>query len=368
MPTGPGSSSKPGSWVDHVGLEVEDLLDPPPAGDGVLALVDDLGRHQDGLDEQGDQEDEGDHGARGHRAAQAQPRPDHDDARGGDRREDLGARGEVRRQAAGAHRGPAVGLHGGVETVLGPCLDAVGAHHRRTDDGLGEHPQQLRDALADDEVGGGEPPLDPAPEHHEGHERQQHHDRQAPREQQHDARGDQQLPGSHEEVEPAELHEAAHRVDVGADPRRQRAALLSGLVEAREMVDVAEDPGAQVGQGGLDRRGHPGVHEPAGHHGHHDGHPGPDHDEHGGVHVDAGASGTEAVVGPVADRQGHDGTSQRGHRRQDEGQPQPVAQLGTHPQAADDGLPCTPWAGSSGSSWVAALTPPPPRPRPRRRP
>ena len=215
----------------------------------------------------------------------------------------------------------------------GPVLhrvrpDGLGADHR-----LGHRAEQVADPLPDRPVRGGEPLLQLRQRDGERHEAGPHQQGQLPGVDRHQHGGQQQLAGRGDDEDAAPLHEHRHLVDVAGHPGHQRAAPGGLLVQHRQVVHPPERAHPQRGQRGLGGPEQPVVQQVRRHRG----------DQH-----DAGAAGDDpgdpahvrAAVGeqPAVERLLHgqrdDHPPAGGEQREQQGEPEALAQLRHQPQPA----------------------------------
>ena len=197
-------------------------------------------------------------------------------------------------------------------------------------------PSSTPDLVAYDGVGGRQLLLEPADRQEQRQEAEPHDRGQLPAVDQHQHGRDEHLADADHEDQAAEDEELADLVDVGGDARDERAAALGVLGEQRQVVDVAERLGAQRRQavlGGGEQPARHGVRRHAG-----------DHDREGREHahprdeVEArAAGGVEPAVEGLLDGDRDDDLAARGDDRQQQREPEALAELGRVLHAEADG-------------------------------
>jgi hypothetical protein len=226
--------------VGHVGFGVEDGHDPPPARDGVLRVVQDLGRHLHGTDEQRHQEQERDQAAFGEMAVHSQQgaRDDHP-GRGQGRHQFTRGEGDGDERLGPGLRLPVV-LHRCVDLRGGTPFDAVRTDHRRAHHRLADRAEQVADPLAGGQIGGRHELLEAPQGEQQRQEDRPDQQRQRPGVVEHQRAGHDELTRGDDEHQAARLHEVADLVDVGGDPGHHPATPLPALGQHRQVVDVPE--------------------------------------------------------------------------------------------------------------------------------
>ena len=127
------------------------------AGDGVLRLVEHLGRDLHRRDEQRDEEQEGHQRAGRDVAGHAEQHADHDDRRVGQGGDDSPLTKTAAITFCALTCARVLPVDRGVDARGRPVADAVRADGRGADDGLGDGAEHVADALADDAVGARQP-------------------------------------------------------------------------------------------------------------------------------------------------------------------------------------------------------------------